>query len=316
MNTSKAMRFGVIGVGYLGQHHARIYHELPQCNLVGVYDVDKQRAEEISTLYDCKAFDSPEALAGACDALSIVVPTDKHFSVAISALEQSCHLLVEKPFCASLSEAEQVLELAQKQNCIVQVGHIEQYNPVMGFLEKKVQEPRFITADRLAPYTPRGTEVGVVLDLMIHDIGIILKLVRSPIERIDCVGVNVISKSEDIANARITFENGCVANINTSRVSLKKVREIRVFQPFTYLSLDFMNQKGHLLSKGTLGIQKKDIPIEKAEPLKVELSSFADCVLKSTQPKVSGMHGRSALEVAMQITETIQAQQAEYIHAG
>jgi len=176
----------------------------------------------------------------------------------------------------------------------------------MGYLENAVTAPQFITADRLAPFNPRGTEVGVVLDLMIHDIGVILALVRSPIRQIDAVGVKVLSKSEDIANARITFENGCVANINTSRVSEKKVREIRVFQPANYLSLDFMNQKGHFLRREGAELVREEIPIEKDEPLKLELASFAEVVSKAGQPKVGAELGRSALEVAIQITEMIQ----------
>lgn len=311
MSDQNLIRCGVVGVGYLGQHHARIYNDLPECSLVGIYDVDAQAAKKIAETYGCTAFDSLEALAQACDAVSVVVPTDKHCEVALPLLEQGCHLLVEKPLCSSLAEAERILEAAQVHNVVVQVGHIEHYNPVMSFLENAVDDPRFITADRLAPFNPRGTEVGVVLDLMIHDIGIILQLVRSPIKKIEAVGVNVLCATEDIANARITFESGCVANLNTSRVSLKKLREIRVFQPFTYLSLDFMNQTGHLLRKvgeGITGLKKEDIPIVKEEPLVLELSSFVECVRKAAQPKVGGHLGRSALEVAITITEQIQKQ--------
>ena len=177
----------------------------------------------------------------------------------------------------------------------------------MGYLENAVTKPQFITADRLAPFNPRGTEVGVVLDLMIHDLGVILALVRSPIKQIDAVGVNVLSKSEDIANARITFENGCVANINTSRVSMKKVREIRVFQPANYLSLDFMNQSGHFLRKEGPELVREEIPIEKDEPLKLELASFLKVVKDAGQPKVGAELGKSALELAIQITELIHA---------
>jgi len=233
------------------------------------------------------------------------VPTDKHCEVAVPLLKGGCHLLIEKPLCTSLDEAEEILAVAKANGCIVQVGHIEHYNPVMGYLENAVTQPQFLTADRLAPFNPRGTEVGVVLDLMIHDIGVILALVRSPIKQIDAVGVNVLSRSEDIANARITFENGCVANINTSRVSEKKVREIRVFQPANYLSLDFMNQSGHFLRKEGAELVREEIPIEKDEPLKLELASFAQVVRETGQPKVGAELGKSALEVAIQITELI-----------
>jgi predicted dehydrogenase len=175
----------------------------------------------------------------------------------------------------------------------------------MGFLENAVTDPQFITADRLAAFNPRGTEVGVVLDLMIHDIGVILALVRSPVKQLDAVGVKVLANSEDIANARITFENGCVANINTSRVSTKKVREIRVFQPQNYLSLDFQEQSGHFLRKVDSELLREEIPIEKDEPLKLELSSFVQVVKSAGKPKVGAELGRSALELAIQITELI-----------
>ncbi len=301
------IRCGVAGVGYLGQHHARIYSSLPNCELVALYDTDKARAAELAKTYHCQQVDSLEALGALCEAVSVVVPTDKHTEVALPLLEAGCHLLIEKPLCSQLEEAEQILRLAQTKGRIVQVGHIEHFNPVMGFLEKAVASPRYITADRLAPFQPRGTEVGVVLDLMIHDIGIILALVRSPIKSVDAVGVNVLSKTEDIANARLTFENGCVANLNASRVSLKKVREIRVFQPKTYLSLDFMNQKGHLLRVESTGILEEPIPLEKGEPLALELAAFISCVSRSMQPKVDAHLGKSALEVAIQITEQLRA---------
>jgi predicted dehydrogenase len=206
---------------------------------------------------------------------------------------------------------------------MVQVGHIEHFNPVMGFLEKEVNAPQFITAERLAPFTPRGTEVGVVLDLMIHDIGIVLELVKSPVVTIHSVGVSVLSKTEDIANARIQFANGCVANLSTSRMSLKKVREIRVFQPTGYFSFDFMNQTGHLVRKAGMleyaaklmsgavkpgdlaAVPVEPVPLEKGEPLALELAHFVESVAKAKQPKVDGALGKSALEVAIAITEQI-----------
>ena len=303
MGDLKKIRCGVVGTGYLGQHHARIYAALEETELVGIVEADDARAEEICGLYGCERFPSADKLAAQCDAVSVVVPTDLHCEVAVPLLEGGCHLLIEKPLCASLAEAEQILAAAKANGCIVQVGHIEHYNPVMGYLENAVTQPQFITADRLAPFNPRGTEVGVVLDLMIHDIGVILALVRSPIKQMDAVGVNVLSPSEDIANARITFENGCVANINTSRVSEKKVREIRIFQPANYLSLDFMNQSGHFLRKEGPELVREEIPIEKDEPLKLELASFAQVVREAGQPKVGAELGKTALEVAIQITE-------------
>ncbi len=301
------IRCGVAGVGYLGQHHARIYSSLPGCELTGIFELDDTRAADICARYKCRRFATLEELGAACQAVSVAVPTDKHTAVALPLLKAGCHLLIEKPLCTSLEEAEQILALAKERQRIVQVGHIEHFNPVMAFLEGAVNQPKFITADRLAPFNPRGTEVGVVLDLMIHDIGVVLQLVRSPIAKVESVGVSVLTRHEDIANARITFENGAVANLNTSRVSQKKVREIRVFQPSTYLSLDFQNQAGHLLRKEGLELKREDIPIEKGEPLALELASFTDCVRRAAEPKVTGSLGKTALEVAILITEQIRS---------
>ena len=315
------VRCGVAGVGSLGQHHARIYASLPTAELAGIYEASDARAAEICARFGCRRFASLEELGAACDAVSVVVPTDRHATVALPLLRQGCHLLIEKPLCASLAEAEQVLTAARGAGCLVQVGHIEHFNPVMGFLEKEVVQPGYITAERLAPFTPRGTEVGVVLDLMIHDIGIVLELVREPITRIDSVGVSVLSNTEDIANARLEFVGGCVANLSASRMSLKKVREIRVFQSSGYFSFDFMNQTGHLVRRSgmlayagqlragvkpaDLALPVEEIPLQKGEPLALELASFVESVAKARQPKVGAALGKSALEVAIAITEQI-----------
>jgi predicted dehydrogenase len=306
----RALRCGVAGVGSLGQHHARLYAALPQAELVGVYDVNPARAAEIASQHGCQVFADLAALAAACEVISVVVPTDLHAQVALQLLAHGCHLLIEKPLCATLAEAEAVVAAARAAGTIVQVGHIEHFNPVMSFLEAAVQQPRYIMADRLAPFNMRGTEVGVVLDLMIHDIGVILQLVNSPVQRVDAVGVRVLSGSEDIANARIQFASGCVANLNASRVSQKKVREIRLFQDDGYLSLNFMEQSGHLIRKHGLDLQREEIPLEKDEPLKLELASFLDCVHRHNQPKVGAELARSALELALQITGQIRAQWA------
>ena len=325
-SSAPKIRCGVAGVGSLGQHHARIYATLPGAELAGIYEENDARAAEICAKFNCRRFASLAELGDECDAVSVVVPTDRHAEVALPLLAKKTHLLIEKPICASLEEAEQVLAAAREYGCLVQVGHIEHFNPVMTFLEKQVDHPQYLTAERLAPYQPRGTEVGVVLDLMIHDIGIVLALVKSPIAKIDSVGVSVLSKTEDIANARIQFENGCVANLSASRMSLKKAREIRVFQDNAYLSLNFMEQKGHLVKKSDIiayglkmkiglvkpgdvsSIPVKEIPIEKGEPLALELASFVESVAKARQPKVGAALGKSALEVAITITEQIRAQ--------
>ncbi|MBI4621863.1 MAG: Gfo/Idh/MocA family oxidoreductase [Verrucomicrobia bacterium] len=320
---STRIRCGVAGVGSLGQHHARIYAGLPEAEFTGIYEPSDARAAEICARYHCRRFTSLDELGDACDAVSVAVPTDQHAAVALPLLAKGCHLLIEKPICASLAEAEQVLAAARAHGAMVQVGHIEHFNPVMGFLEQEVSAPQFITAERLAPFTPRGTEVGVVLDLMIHDIGIVLELVKSPVATIHSVGVSVLSKTEDIANVRIQFANGCVANLSASRMSLKKVREIRVFQPTGYFSFDFMNQSGHLVRKAGMleyaaklmsgAVQPGDlaavpvepVPLEKGEPLALELAHFVESVAQAKQPKVGGALGKSALEVAIAITEQI-----------
>jgi predicted dehydrogenase len=317
------IKCGVVGVGSLGQHHARIYASLPGAELTGIFETSDARAAEICAKHNCRRFATLAELGAACEAVSVVVPTDRHAEVALPLLEQGCHLLIEKPLCASLDEAEQVLVAARKAARLVQVGHVEHFNPVMSYLEKHAGRPQYITTERLAPYQTRGTEVGVVLDLMIHDIGIVLALVKAPIRKIDSVGINVLSKTEDIANARIEFENGCVANLSASRMSLKKNREIRVFQDNAYLSLDFMNQKGHLVKKSDIiayGLKLKiglakagdassvpvhEIPIEKGEPLAIELAHFIESVQEARQPKVGGALGKSALEVAITITDQI-----------
>jgi len=301
------VRCGVVGVGFLGQHHARIYSQLEGCELVGICDSSPERAAEIAGKYGCRVYPDAATLAADCDAVSVAVPTNLHRDVALPLLAKGVHLLIEKPLCTSSAEAEEIQKAASDANVLVQVGHIEQFNPVVGYLEKVIANPRFITADRLAPFNPRGTEVGVVLDLMIHDIGVILELVNSPVERIDAVGVAVVTRHEDIANARITFANGCVANINTSRISEKKVREIRVFQSDAYLSLDYMNPTGHLMKKVGPMVQREEIPIEKAEPLKLELASFVKCVELRQKPKVDASFARTALEVALEITRKIAA---------
>ena len=323
--TSPKLKCGVAGVGSLGQHHARIYAALPHAELAGIFETSDARAEEICARFNCRRFSTLEELGDACDAVSVVVPTDRHATVALPLLAKGCHLLIEKPICASLKEAEQVLEAAKAAGVLVQVGHIEHFNPVMGFLEKEVSQPKFISAERLAPFTPRGTEVGVVLDLMIHDIGIVLELVKSPVVKVDSVGVSVLSKTEDIANARIQFANGCVANLSTSRMSMKKVREIRVFQPSGYFSFDFMNQTGHLVRKSGMleyagklmaGLAKpgdltavpvEPVPLEKGEPLALELAHFVDSVARAKEPKVGAALGKSALELAITITEQIRS---------
>jgi predicted dehydrogenase len=302
---ASGLKCGVVGVGYLGQHHARVYSSLEECFLVGIYDINLERAKEVASKYHCEVFNSLEELGNECNCVSIVTPTDKHTETAIPLIEKNCHLLIEKPLASSTEDVERILKAANGRDRILQTGLIEHYNPVMKFLEASVTIPQFITSQRLAPFNRRGTEVGVVLDLMIHDIGIILQLVKSEIISIDAIGIRVLSKTEDIANTRLHFANGCVADLNVSRVSEKKLREIRIFQPQTYLSMDFTSQSGHLMKVLPEGLIKDEIPVEKEEPLRTEISSFIQCVRNHTEPKIDIHFGKKTLQLALKITEII-----------
>jgi predicted dehydrogenase len=306
------VKIGVIGVGALGQHHTRIYKELAGAKLVGVFDSDAARAEEIATTHGCRAFSNMDDLAAEIDAASVVVPTDLHFEVADALLRQGRHLLIEKPIARTTREAEELVALAEKHGCILQVGHVERFNPVMGYLEEVAQNPRFIEAHRLASYppprpglAPRGTEVSVVLDLMIHDLEIVLHLVKSKVKEFHAVGVSVLSPTADIANARLIFENGCVANVTASRISPERMRKLRVFLSDAYVSLDYQEQAGKVYRAAAEGILMEDVPIEKREPLSSELESFVSCVATRDQPVVSGRHASDALKLAVEITQFI-----------
>lgn len=304
---NEPIRCGVAGVGYLGQHHARIYASTPGAILAGIFEPNPERAAEIAAKYGCQVFRTLEELAEGCDAISVVVPTDRHRDVALPLLARGRHLLIEKPLCVNLEEAREILEAARKTGARVQVGHIEHFNPVMTWLAKEVHQPRLILAERLAPYQPRGTEVGVTLDLMIHDIGIVLALARSPVVKVEATGLRVLSQTEDIANARITFASGCVANLTTSRVAHEKLRRLQVFQPSALLTMDFMGQEGWLVKKQGSVLQREHVPLEKVEPLRAELESFLRSVREQTAPEISGEFGRDALGIALQVTAQIRA---------
>jgi predicted dehydrogenase len=324
MPDSSPLRAGVAGVGYLGQHHARLYAELPGVKLAGVYDTDAARAAEIAAKYGCQAFDSIAALGAACDVVSVVVPTNLHCAVALPLLAAGCHLLIEKPLCTTIEEADKIIAAAKQANRMVQVGHIEHFNPVMDFLEKNVKKPRFIRTERLAPLipdpnendtenategnvNPRVKEVDVVLDLMIHDIGLALKLVGVPVKRIDAAGSSVLTPHMDIANARLVFEDGCVADLNVSRLSKKRAREWRLFQRAGYMSVDFDQCAGHYIHLSPAGLKRQDIAVPKAEPLKRELAAFVESVRTGQPPKIDVAFGKTALEIALAITAQIRA---------
>ena len=338
------IKVAVLGTGSLGKEHARIYAGLAAAGLVefaGVFDSDAEAARRVAEKHHTRVFTSVAEAAAASDALSIVTPTVTHFDLAKPLLQQGKHLLVEKPMTDLAAQAEELVRLAQEHNCVLQVGHVERFNPVFTYLQQVATQPRFIESHRLSPHPGRSTDIGVVLDLMIHDLDAVLAFVNSPVTSVDATGIAVLSASEDIANARLRFANGCVANLTASRISPERMRKIRVFsggaQP-SYVSLDYRAQEGFiyriardgeeessLLKKimaAKLGVGKdsaivsefggkrivrEPVPIEKDEPLKLELRHFAECVQQRRTPKVSGESAKLALDLAFEITRQIQA---------
>lgn len=310
MNLEK-IKVAVVGVGSLGQHHARVYSEMEEVVLVGVVDPDLERAKDIASKFHCRAYPDLASLYGQIDAASVVVPTSLHHAVSKPLLEQGIHLLLEKPITTTLEEADDLITLAKRTGAMLQVGHIEQFNTGVVMLKKHLHQPRFIECHRVAPFVGRGTDVHVILDLMIHDIDIILSLVSANLQEIRAVGTSVLTQMIDIANVRLAFSDGCVANITASRISLEKLRKIRVFQTDAYFSLDYTNQKMQVCRRkiqadGTPEITSALISTEKEEPLKGELSSFIGSIRSGEIPKVSGEDGRRALDIALQIVDLIQ----------
>jgi predicted dehydrogenase len=326
--TAVPVRVGVVGVGYLGKHHARIYSQLPDVRLVGVADLVQKRADEVAKASRCQSFYEPQALLGQVDAVSVVVPTVGHHEVTSLFLDNGIHVMLEKPMTQTLSEADHLIDLAEQRKVILQIGHLERFNSAIRKLAGIISEPRFAEVHRLGSFAERGTDVDVVLDLMIHDIDVLLSLVQSEVAEIRAVGTPVISSSIDIANARIEFKNGCVANVTASRVSRDPIRKIRIFQPDAYLSLDYKTQElviakrmrngvgggssGTFFSSwrsprlpGRPQIVIEKVKIKKEEPLKAELESFVQVVRSGEKPIVSGREGREALKVALQVMEQI-----------
>ena len=301
----KKPRVGVVGVGHIGKNHARLYAELPAAQFTIIYDTDRALAERVAAEFGVKAAASLEEFAEQIDAASVATPTTTHFEIGRELLARGKHLLVEKPIADNTAHASELAELAASRALVLQVGHVERFNPVLGALEKRLTNPRFIEAHRLSPYPNRSTDIGVVLDLMIHDLEIILHLVHSAVQTIDAVGVPVLSRGEDIANARLRFENGCVANITSSRISPEQMRKIRVFQENAYLSLDYQNQSGEMYRRTPEGLTKEAVEIEREEPLKRQLVSFIECAATGRAPKVSGFQAAAALELAVEITKRI-----------
>ena len=317
---------GVIGVGHLGRLHARVYSEIENCTLAGVFDTDRGAAERVAEATGSRVFDSDEALLDEVDAVSVAVPTGSHRDVALKAIERGVHVLVEKPIAAAIDEAREMVDAARKRDVVLAVGHIERMNPAVRAALNVLKDPRFIEVHRLGVFVPRGTDVAVILDLMIHDIDLILSTVRSPVSRIDAVGIPVLSPSVDIANARLTFENGCVANVTASRVSREKVRKIRFFQPDAYVTVDTLSPRAQMFRRKDVSpetllriatgevagglediVDHVDLPLEDREPLRLELESFLSAAAAGTRPDVSGDDGLRALEVAMEILSQIKS---------
>jgi len=298
----KTLRTAVIGAGKMGNIHAKVYRQLDGAELVAVADRDLERAEALAERHGCTATDKPESLLGAVDAVTISAPTAAHLELAELFITNGVPVLIEKPLAASAEQGRRIVELSQKHGVVVAVGHSERCNPVVQAMKRLNIEPMFIEANRVSPYPFRSMDIGVVLDVMIHDIDIILSLANSRPIKVEAVGVNAIAEHEDICNARLTFENGCIANVTASRISFEKVRKIRVFQSNAYLSLDYQNQEGMIYRKDGGGIVREKLPLEKDEPLKLEIVSFLDCVRASREPLVPGEQGRQALRVASEIT--------------
>lgn len=337
------VRVAVLGTGSLGKEHVRIYSELAAAGLVefaGIFDTNNDTACRVAARHHARIFSSAAEAAANADALNIVTPTVTHFELAKMLLAQGKHVLVEKPMTDDAAQAAELVQLAQKNNCVLQVGHVERFNPIFKYLEAAAPEPRFIECHRLSPYPARSTDIGVVLDLMIHDLDVVLAFVKSPVTSVDAVGIPVLSKSEDIANARLHFANRCVANLTASRVSPERMRKIRVFSGPTrpcYISLDYRAQEGFIyriaregewvtpLLKKVLAVKlgvgkgstivsefagkkivREPVPIAKDEPLKLELQDFVDSVREKHAPRVSGESAKRALDLAFEITRQVQ----------
>lgn len=321
MATTKPVRVGVVGVGALGFHHVRILRDVPGAQLVGFHEARGERAVAVSKELGVPAFDRLEALLDAVDAATIVVPTPVHYAVAKAALERGKHLLIEKPIAATLTEADELLAIAKQSGAIVQTGHVERFNRAIRAALPYVEKARFIESDRLAPFNPRGSDVAVVLDLMIHDIDLVRTLVGGHVRDVSAVGVPVLTPFVDIANARLRFEDGAVANITASRVSRERMRKVRIFQESGYLSLDLGSGDGEFyrlrrdvdfaeLAKGAQSVDAfvERVPLEapEGEPLRLEFESFLAAVRGDGDVAVSGEDGREALAVALNIVREIE----------
>ena len=306
------VRAGVIGVGHLGQHHARLYALLPDCALAGVTDQDPARAKVIADRHGVQAFATVADLLRRVDVVSVAVPTSAHYAVAKTCLQAGKHVLVEKPIAVEPAEAQELVALARAQGCQLQVGHSERFNPIMLAMRSQILRPAFIECHRLSSFSERGTDVDVVLDLMIHDLDLVLSLNPGTVEEVRAAGVPVLSSTVDIANARIQFASGCVANLTASRVSLNRMRRMRVFQRDRYVSIDFQTRQGMVSRRAAREGERPTVDIEEFkgsddEPLKLQLASFLEAVRHGSRPLVSGDDGAAALAVAHQVLQAIES---------
>jgi predicted dehydrogenase len=300
----------VVGVGYLGKFHAEKYADSEKATLVAVVDIDRNKAESVASQLGVEAFSDYRELLGRVRCVSIAVPTRAHYQVASDFLNTGVDVLVEKPIAADIHQGRELVDLASAKRRILQVGHLERFNPAIRRLENVIQQPRFVECHRLAPFVERGTDVDVVLDLMIHDIDVIASLVHSAVDRVEAVGVAVLTDKPDIANARITFSNGCIANVTASRVSVKRERKIRFFQPDAYLSIDYDQRRAQIFHKpapggGWTDIRAETVEIKETDALADEIDSFLDCVRTGSLPLVSGAEGLRALEIASMISRQL-----------
>jgi len=310
----KPIKIGVIGTGYFGSIHANILSRIDNAVLSGVCDIDVKKVRQCAKRLGVEAFTDYRDLIGTVDAVSIVAPTIHHYAIARDFLKARVPVLIEKPISSTLDEADKLLELAEQNKTIIQVGHVERFNSAVKAVQNSLKEPKFIECHRLGPYKKRGTDIGIVLDLMIHDLDIILGLIRYPITSIDAVGINVLSEAvEDIANVRLRFANGAVCNITASRISLKSQRKIRIFQEDAYISIDYEKQRAEIYTKADKKIKRQAVNIKRENPLKAELEDFLRCVRTHDKPLVSGIEAREALKSALYITETIKNENKKWL---
>ena len=298
-------RVGVVGVGHLGSRHAQIYASMPGARLAAVCDIDPQRARGIARALHAQALTDYRDLLGSVDAVSLAVPTSLHASIGLALLAHGIHVLVEKPIATTLAQADALIRMASRKRVVLQIGHVERFNAAIRAAMRYLTHPRFIEVHRLSPYPFRGTDVSVILDVMIHDLDLLLLLVGSRVVRIEAVGVPVLSKSEDIANARVAFASGCIANLTASRISDESIRRIRVFQEDRYLSIDYKAQTVELAHKTGRTIHRVHLPVNRRPPLQDELAAFVRAIRSQEPPAVSGADGRAALALALRIEQTM-----------